>query len=71
MNSSQFLLKSSQTVIQSVNYIASMIDSANLAEGGRLFLNGLMSAAKKKNFGRLLESHISGTAGPIPFKINT
>ena len=37
----------------------------------RLFLNGLMSAAKRKKFGQLLESCISGTARLIPFKFDT
>ena len=38
-----------------------------------LFLNGLMSVAKKntKKFGRPLELRISGTTGPIPFKFDT
>ena len=54
-----------------------IIDGVNLVEfevGGRLFLNGLMSVVKKKNtkkFGWLLESRISGTAEPIPFKFDT
>ena len=62
--------------MQSVHFNYRIIDGAILAEfevGGRLFLNGLKSVAKKKNtkkFGRLLEPRISGTAGPIPFKFD-
>ena len=48
----------------------SIIYSANLTE----FEVVLKSVAKKKNtkkFGEHLESCISGTAGPIPFKFDT
>ena len=59
------------------NALYSIIDGAKFGgiwSRGGLFLNGLMSAVKKKNvkkFEQLLELRISGTAGLIPFKFDT
>ena len=69
----KFYWNPTKFLMQSRHY--SIIDSANLGirSRGRLFLNRLMSAMKKKNikkFGQILEPCILETAGPISLKFD-